>query len=131
MGDRLNTNRVSECRALLWAPPSAIAASGVALSLQAWIAPGWPQERIAQLVTGICLSLLAGIYTATTLVIRALRQRIRPIDDTWQDGYEVGRSRGYWEAREELRERMRPVLVPLHCPDCGGELRTHKPRRSG
>lgn len=74
---------------------------------------------------GLTLIIVAAIALAACLISRYMHDRIKPLDDLYEEGYAVGHGRGYWEGRHQAR----PAIVHLSCPNCGHELPAGQRRR--
>lgn len=69
----------------------------------------------ALLIVGATLVLAAVRLASVVYVARTIVTRLRPLDDLFAEGMEVGRNMGYREGRRAGK----PVVVPLACPGCG------------
>lgn len=104
-------NRLSTTHAAVLTAAAALFAAGI-------LADGHIDRsdlRAAAIGIGVAVVVVAvGSYNR-----HALRQRIRPLDDMFEKGIEIGRNSGYWDGRRSVR----PVVVHMNCPNCGEPMR--------
>lgn len=81
---------------------------------------GWQEnpDRLGPMLTGLSLMIAAVVGCVGTLLWRLLCERIRPLDQLFEEGRQIGYNRGYWDGRKEAR----PVVVTARCPHCNEPL---------
>jgi len=74
----------------------------------------WGHEHDVMFMAAGSVVMLLGAMLATACIIcQAIRVCMRPASDAYEQGWQAGFDKGYWEGRRTAR----PVVVPLGAPE--------------